>query len=153
MDSSIKFNPTEAQKTANDYEMAKQLASNYMDSGLNKERIKTLREDREIHHGRWTAIEDLETGYDVTIEGEDGPETFKIGNTKIRHYDKVGRITRGMHGTIIAAPMVNIIKDISSKSKSIRDKLRLEGVKELLYNKYVVPKTEMITAQIGRAHV
>ena len=116
MDSSIKFNPTEAQKTANDYEMAKQLASNYMDSGLNKERIKTLREDREIHHGRWTAIEDLETGYDVTIEGEDGPETFKIGNTKIRHYDKVGRITRGMHGTIIAAPMVNIIKDISSKT-------------------------------------
>ena len=151
MDSSIKFNPTEAQKTANDYEMAKQLASNYMDSGLNKERIKTLREDREIHHGRWTAIEDIETGYEVTLEGEDGPETFKIGNTKIRHYDKVGRITRGMHGTIIAAPMVNIIKDISSKSKSIRDKLRLEGVKELLYNKYVVPKTEMITAQeLGR---
>lgn len=147
MKSSIKFNPTEAQKEANDFEMAKQLASNYLDSGLNKDRIKSLREDLDIHHGRWPAIEEMETGYEVTLEGEDGPETFRVGNTKLRHFDKVGRITRGMHGTIIAAPMVCIIKDISSKSKSIRDKLRLEGVKELLYNKYVVPKTELITAQ------
>lgn len=143
----VKFNPTEAEKQANDFELAKQLASNYMDSGVDLDRIKTLREDLELHAGRWSALDNLDTGYEVTVDGEDGPETFTIGNTKIRHFDKIGRITRGIHGTIIAAPMVQIIKDISSKSKSIRDKLRLEGVKELLYNKYVMPKIEVITQQ------
>lgn len=149
-----KFNPTESQKWGNDMEMAKQMINNYADIPVDPDRLKRNIENLEIHSGRWKAIEDLETGKEITITDPGSginpipkTETFRIGGTKIRHYDKIGRITRGIHGQFIAAPFVYIIKDISSKSKSMRDKLRVEGVKEALYNKYIVPKINIVTKQ------
>ena len=147
------FNPTEAQKSANDFAMAKEMINNYADIPLDAETIKRNNENINLHAGRWPELDDLSTGKEITIHepgqnGEPGKtETFTIGETKIRHYDKIGRITRGMHGQFIAAPYVFIIKDISSKSKSMRDKLRLEGVKNAMYEKYMVPKINIITKQ------
>ncbi len=140
---SIKFNLSEAQKVANDFENAKILIDKYADQTFEPERIKNIKENIGIHAGRWKEIEDLNTGVEITVDGE----TFTIGNSKLRHYDKIGRISRGMHGSMIASPLVFIIKDESSKSKSIRDKLRLEGVKDLLYEKYIAPKIDLITKQ------
>lgn len=148
------FNPTETQKVANDFEMAKQMINNYADIPVDMDRQKRNAENLEIHSGRWKAVEELSTGKEITIyepsakQGEPGKsETFTIGDTKIRHYDKIGRITRGMHGQFIAAPFVFIIKDISSKSKSMRDKLRIEAIKDAMYEKYMAPKIEIVTKQ------
>lgn len=144
------FNPTEAQKAANDFELAKQIINNYADIPVDRERLATNAENLELHAGRWKAIEDLSTGKEITINDPENPagsETFTIGDLKIRHYDKIGRITRGIHGQFIAAPFVYIIKDISSKSKTIRDKLKIEAVKNSLFEKYMAPKIEIITKQ------
>lgn len=139
----VYFNPTEAQKVANDMELAKRALDNYVDSTINKDRLKRLDEGLELHSGRWKAIEELQTGMEITID----KETFTIGSTKVRHYDKIGRITRGLHGTFIMAPMVAIFKDISSKSKSMADKLKIEAIKDNLYEKYITPKIDLITKQ------
>ncbi|MCC6818560.1 MAG: hypothetical protein IT245_06705 [Bacteroidia bacterium] len=139
----FKIGPTEAEKYANDMQLAKDMINSYAMINPDMERIDKHRQALEVHSGRWSKIEALETGIDVNIGGEN----FKIGSTKIRHYDKIGRITRGMLGAFMSAPLVAIFKDISSKSKSISDKLKLEGIKANLYEKYIAPKIDIITKQ------
>lgn len=139
----VAFNPSESEKFANDKELAKRMIDNYVDNPINTDRLKRLDEGLELHAGRWSAIEELQNGMEITID----KETFTIGSTKVRHYDKIGRITRGLEGSFIAAPFVAIFKDISSKSKSMADKLKMEAIKENLYEKYITPKIDLITKQ------
>lgn len=146
----VDFNPSETAKDSNSQELAKKIIDGYADISISPERIQRLRENIELHSGRWSEIENLSTGKSITIhtgDEESESETFTIGDLKIRHYDKIGRVTRGLQGQIIATPMVAIIKDISSKSKSLRDKIKVEAVKDILYNKYILPKEEIVTQQ------
>ena len=135
------FNPTESQKAANDYQLAKEIIDNYSGQGVDRERTSNFFENANLHAGRWPAMDQLTTGMEMSIGGE----SFSIGATGIKHYDKIGQITRGHHGTMIAAPFIPIIKDISSKSKTMRDRLRLEAVKDSMYRKYIAPKEALLT--------
>ncbi len=138
------FLASDAERRAKDKELVKQ----YMDHlesimDLDITRDRRLRENAELHSGRWTAIENFSNSLYIDL----GNERVSLGSGKLNHYPIIDRVSKSVVSDLITRPIIPVIRDSSSKARNHRERIRLEKVQSFFQNNVIQPALAQITMQ------
>lgn len=122
------------EKTANDYELAKE-AAEYYASFCDESKEDRYHENFDIHRGAWKAIENLSPGFNMIIDGE----RVEVNGGPLRHIPVQNQVSQAIVGEAIMTPLIPIIRDISSNAVNHRERVMANRVKQFFVDQFVTP--------------
>lgn len=107
--------------------------------------IERIRENQELHTGRWTKLEQFENNGRISLIED---EVVEIGKVQIHHYPIISKVTNDMRAQLIRAGLSFSIKDNSAKANNVRKEQRLAIVQKSIIDKQLRPLQDSITQEV-----